>query len=155
MNTIDIRTAPIRAADLDKAGAIIRAIVGAGMVCYSIVAAARLIGAVLSPVLGSVDLGPLQLPWGVLIGVTIGLLVTAGQWASVTRAPLVHWLLILTLDAPLSAYQTFEWLHAIAEAHNRASGSVLFGIIAASAIYGVCNAKFGEKLLVSRKEVQE
>lgn len=110
----DVRKAPIRAADMEPAGVVLRYVAGLAFVAYSIIATAIVIGGFLSPI---VTLSWKIVSLSVFIGTLIGVGVTLGEWGTAEKMPRTHWFLVLVCDAPFSAIQTYVWLMVIAVAN--------------------------------------
>lgn len=149
---IDVRTAPIHANDLDLVGAILRWMIGGGMVLYSIATTALLFDRFLSPAIKTgINVGFTVLTWGFLIGIAFGIVVTLIEWATTKRAPAVHWAIILLLDAPFTTTQTALWLFILAAAYE-ASTPWYAGIVVLSIAWGIFVAWLGEKLLITTED---
>lgn len=150
----DIRRPPLSYAEMKVLGPVLRAAAGVLMIGYSNITATLLIGWLFQPLL------PQIIWWGFTyahaLGLLIGFGVTLGQWATRDSYPRIHCFLVLALDAPFSAIQTFFWLMIVASARFALpSGDVTLQttlIIAILSIaWGVITAKFGEFFLLGWK----
>lgn len=144
----DITRAPIRAQELRPLGVALRLGTGIGMVAYSVITTTIVIGWFLDPVIQGAVSG---IHVSYLVGFLFGIGVTAGEWATSADAPKVHWFLVLVLDAPFSALQTFVWLHIVVDARVEAvTPTWTFGLIVVSLLWGIVTANLGEMLLIQK-----
>lgn len=154
----DIRRPPMSQKDMEKFGPLLRILFGAGMIGYSNIAATLLIGWILDPLLPQSLIGVFT--YAHAVGLLFGVAVTIGQWATKMSYPTVHWFLVLALDAPFSAVQTYLWLLVIAQAHfidvktGTISQTTWLICLTISLLWGVVTAKLGEYMLLGRKQTR-
>lgn len=144
----DITRAPLSADEVKPAGMFVRWFFGAVLISYSVISTVLVFGWFLSPVVTATVQG-VKLAY--IIGVVFAIAVTIAEWASTDDAPVAHWIIVLLMDTPFTASQTYFWLRSISTAHwgdlDRQRTMIL---IALSIVAGVLIAKCGEWLLVRR-----
>ncbi len=144
----DVRDAPLTTEDMQPIGVILRWLTGLAFVAYSIITTGIIFGVILRPLIpGALDLWITSVSYGAIIGAIFAIAVTVGQWATDQKAKKTHWFLILALDAPFSAVQTYLWGMVIATAFFDVAWWGYAIVIVLSIGWGIANAKLGEKLL--------
>lgn len=141
--------APLDRAILDSAASPTRVFFGILFLAWSWVSTVIILGRALSPAIPSAVVP--GVPDSYLVAFGFALLVTAVEFVSAGRWPVAYTLVLLTLDAPFTTYQTYGWLTTILTPLTTMTTAGYVGIGLASLIGGVVAAIFGEVLLFGRR----
>jgi hypothetical protein len=144
--------APLDRAILDSAASPVRVLFGILFLAWSWVSTVLILGGLLAPAIPSALFE--AIPNSYLVAFGFALLITAVEFVAAGRWPLAYTLVLLILDAPFTAWQTYGWLTAIIEPidpHTTITigGSITIGLVAI--ICGIVAAIFGELLLFGRR----
>lgn len=145
----NIDQAPLARENLDSIAPAIRIFGGFVFLAWSWVSTVIIVGTLLS---ATITGGAWGVGYSYLVAFGFALFVTIVEWVT-EQYPIVHWPVILLLDAPFTAWQTHEWLMIIIEKQVKDSpdwAEIAVWII--SIIGGIIAAKFGEALLLSKRK---
>lgn len=147
MNKFDGYSAPIDQQHLTWVAGAIRVLIGLLLIGYSAVSTVYLLGNILIALRLTDNL---LVAWAAAFVFAGG--VTLAEWAFKDG---VTWAIVLTLDAPFTAVQTFMWVGpAVADYGYASYNSIIVSLwhISFSLILGVLAARLGEVLLLNRKK---
>lgn len=148
----DIGVAPLERERLDTIAPLVRILGGVLFLAWSWVSTTLIIGVLLQPIIHS---GYAGIGYSYLIGFVVSILVTVGEWVTEGEYLLIHWTIILLLDASFTTFQTHEWVTVIVKARGvPITQNLDIGCWVASVIGGIIAAKFGEKLLLRSRRTR-
>lgn len=142
--------APLPRAWLDSAAGPIRAAFGLFFLIWSWASTIIIVGWMLEPLIGNRSLTGIA-PDRFVAGFVLALTVSAIEFASAGRWPLIYWPVLLLLDAPFTAWQTHVWAFTLVSARTVVSSGGSLALWAVSLLGGIVAAIFGELLLFGRR----
>jgi hypothetical protein len=141
--------APLDRAILDSAASPVRVAFGVLFLGWSWVSTVLILGRLLAPAIPSSLIEGIPNSYlaalGFAFAVTIVEFVSAGRW------PVAYALVLLVLDAPFTAWQTYQWLTTIIAPLTTTTTAGATGIGILSTICGIVAAIFGELLFFGKR----